>query len=174
MAVTVLYDSNYGSSQRYAQQLAQMLHTTAQRLADVDAAAVAATGEPIVVVSPNYAGQIAGAQWLQRHADLAVPRALCVVGMSKPAEAAAHDPARKALGAVADQVHRFYLPGALAWSKLSLLHRGALTTLSTMLKAKPGRSDAEQHIIDSVGHDSDAVDFAELEAVLDWVTTQSR
>ncbi|MBN9644790.1 flavodoxin domain-containing protein [Corynebacterium mendelii] len=169
MNAVVVFDTTYGSSKTYACLLADRLGVEA--VAADDLRDVSATTGPVIAVSPNYGGQIAGADWLVDHLPDGRPGALVTVGMSESEWVRAKDPARDALGPLAGRVERFYLPGRFIWSGMSRLHKSIMWSLANMLKAKPVKTLNDRMLIDSIGHDIDRLDPAELDPVVDWART---
>ncbi|MEJ5997181.1 flavodoxin domain-containing protein [Corynebacterium sp. H130] len=166
MSLAVLYNSTYGSTERYAREFAQRHGVQAQELAQVD---LAPEVTDIVVFSPNYAGQVSGAKWLAGQELAGKRSALAIVGMTLIDEARAKDGVAGALGDKADQITRFYLPGCLAYSKLSRVHKATMWTMNKMLKAKKDRSENEEAMLRGYNTDEDRVDFAELDAIDRWL-----
>lgn len=167
MSVLVTYNSTYGSTESYAREFARRHGVTASALESADLA----HAETVVVFSPNYAGQVAGAKWLLDH-DLTGKRvALAVVGMTLSEEVRAKDPIAGALGDQADEITRFYLPGCLAFSKLSRVHKATMWAMNKMLKAKKNRSENEEAMLQGYNKDEDRVDFAELDAIDAWLNS---
>ncbi|MFV8380597.1 hypothetical protein HW450_02920 [Corynebacterium hindlerae] len=163
MSLIVAYNSHYGSTQQYAEEFARRHGVVAEPLSDVT------PGEIMVVFSPNYAGTCEGVKWLQ-HQDLSGAKvALAVVGMTLTEEVRTKDPMADALGEKATQVTRFYLPGRLAYSSLTRVHKAAMWGLHKMLQAKKHRSPNEEAMLQDYNTDVDRVDFSELDAIDQWL-----
>ena len=162
----IYYSTVYGSTREYAEELASLLDDTAQPIPssppEIDG--------PVVVLSPIHGPSHAGAKFVKSlPAD--VPVALVTVCMST--DAPQTDPAAGLLGKRADSVTRFYLPGRLNYSELSLKHKMVMRGLVTALKAKGNLSPSEQDTVNIHGKDTDRVDFAELDPVVAWVRRQA-
>ncbi|MCX7542151.1 hypothetical protein OS128_04365 [Corynebacterium sp. P5848] len=167
--LTVIFDSVYGSTEHYARSFAGRFGATPVALGDAPSSVGQLPGlGPVVVFSPNYAGQISGAKWLRDNALGGHPTALVVVGMSVSSWVRERDGAAKALGDNADRITRFYLPGRLIYSKLSRIHRGTLWSLNQMLRRKSNRTVNEEEIVRQYGRDIDRVDDTELDPVEQW------
>lgn len=166
MSLLVIYNSTYGSTERYAKEFARRHDAQVSELGDVT---LADDVTELVVFSPNYAGQSAGAKWLAGQ-DLTGKRAaLAVVGMTLVEEAREKDGLAGALGSDADAVTRFYLPGALLYSRLNRVHKATMWTMTKMLKAKKNRSANEEAMVRGYNTDEDRVDFAELDPIDAWL-----
>lgn len=165
MTLLVAFNTTYGSTERYAQEFARRHGTEAIALETANLG----DADTIVVFSPNYAGQVAGAKWLVGH-DLSGKRAaLAVVGMTLSEEVRAKDPLAGALGDKAEQISRFYLPGCLAYSSLSRVHKATMWAMHKMLGAKNNRTTNEEAMYCSYNTDEDRVDFAELDPIDSWL-----
>lgn len=170
----VFFESTYGATESYAKECARCLGCSCFSLHDADAiAGVLADADSArtvaIVFSPNYAGKIAGvktAQKLLRGGVVDV--ALAAVGMTPLDIAREKDLLAAQLGADANQVARFYLPGNLEYSRLSRVHRSIMWGMVKVLEKKPHPNAAEQNMIDGYGKDTIGVDFAELQPILEW------
>lgn len=164
--VRIYYSTVYGSTREYAEELASLLDDTAHEIPssppEIDG--------PVVVLSPIHGPSHAGAKFVKSlPAD--VPVALVTTCMST--NASETDPARSILGGRADSVERFYLPGRLNYSEMSVKHKMVMRGLVTALKAKGNLTASEQDTVDMHGKDTDRVDFAELDPVVAWVRRQA-
>ncbi len=173
MTVTVLYDTSYGSTRQYAEELARRLRTTALVLDDAAPKDLARDTAPLVMLSPVHGPSIPAAGFVARHDLGSRPVAVCAVGMTLLDVARQKD---QMAGMLSDKpdVARFYLPGRLAYSTMNRKHKTIMWGIIKALKAKPesARSANDQAMIDSYNHDTDRVDFAELDAVIEWVQAQ--
>lgn len=163
MTLLVAYNSQYGSTRRYAEEFARRHGVVAVPLEE------AAPADTTVVFSPNYAGQVAGAKWLLEQELAGKRAALAIVGMTLSEEVRAKDPIAGALGERAADITRFYLPGCLAYSKLNRVHRGVMWGMHKMLKAKKNRTPNEEAMFQAYNTDEDRVDFSELDPIDTWL-----
>jgi len=168
---TVLYESAYGSTGRYAQALAERLGTTAVPLAD--ATLPADPHDPVIVLSYVHGPVVPAATFVSRQDLGGRPVAVCAVGMTLIDVARAKDQLK---GQVPDGVARFYLPGRLDYSTMNRKHRMIMWGIVKALKAKKeaDRSPNDQAMIDSYDTDTDRVDLNELDAVVEWVQGAGR
>lgn len=162
----VLYESTYGATRRYAEALAQRLGTTAQKIPETGVAPQ--EGGPLIVLSPVFGPSIAAAAYVARH-DLGERPVACVaVGMTLVEEARRKDQMAGILGAKAEHTQRFYLPGALNYSRISTAHRQIMRGIVAALRLKPGKSENERAMIQAYNKDVDRVDLGELEPLVRW------
>ncbi|MBG6122745.1 flavodoxin domain-containing protein [Corynebacterium aquatimens] len=167
---SIFYTSYYGSTQRYAEALAEQIGVTAVELPDP--ATVTADGGPIVILSPIHGPSHPGARFVKELGEEVVDkRKLCLatVGMTLDEVAVEQDAARDLLGKRADRVARFYLPGRLNYPELTPSHRNVMRAMVTMLKLKPGKTANERMMIDSYGKDVDRVDLGRLDEIVEWL-----
>ncbi|GAA4796095.1 hypothetical protein FRX94_09845 [Corynebacterium canis] len=168
----ILVESVYGSTQEYATELAKRTHGATRPLDTTFdlATELASEPAPVIVCAPNYGPVNKGISWLKEHATLVREHtcALVVVGMSLPEHARSRDAAAGALGSLAEEVARFYLPGRLLHSQLSAKHRSVLWSVNQMLRRKPGLNDNDRNMLAEYGKDIDHVDFTNLQPVVDW------
>lgn len=164
--VRIYYSTVYGSTCEYAEELASFLGVTAQPIPS----SPPAVDGPVVVLSPIHGPSHAGAKFVKTLPS-DVPVALVTTCMST--NASETDPARSLLGGRADSVERFYLPGRLNYSEMSVKHKMLMRGLVTALNAKGNLSPSEQDTVDIHGKDTDRVDFRLLDPVVAWVRGQT-
>lgn len=167
-SLVVAFESTYGSTRQYAQELATRLGTQALSFHDAAAALAADPDATLMVLSPVHGPMNAGAKFISELDLKSLQVALCTVGMTLDELATKKDGAAKSLGSKADKVARFYLPGRLNYSELSQAHRSTMWTVVNMLKVKPMKSDNDRMMIDTFDRDVDRVDLRRLDAVVEW------
>ncbi|MEK0378151.1 hypothetical protein WNN44_05805, partial [Corynebacterium mastitidis] len=101
------------------------------------------------------------------------PVACVAVGMTLVEEARRKDQMAGILGDKAPRVSRFYLPGALYYSRLSTAHRQILRGIVGALRLKPGKSENERAMIRAYNKDVDRVDLGELDPIVEWAKSFS-
>lgn len=165
----ILFESQYGSTKQYAEELAQQLGTTARPLRD---AGVPDGEEPIIVMSYVHGPTLPAAAWVTEHAkelDLGTrPVAVATVGMSLSDYARERDQVGQMLGSRAEHVERFYLPGRMNYSELSGTHGKVMTGIVTAIRLKPRKNDNDRSMISAYDTDVDRVDLGELKPIVDW------
>lgn len=166
---TVLYESVYGSTRDYAEALAGRLGTTAQPLSAADPAALRGSSSPLIVLSYVHGPSIPAAGFVANNDLGSRPVAVCAVGMTLLDMARTKDQMAGALKRK-EQVTRFYLPGRLTYSTMGRKHRMIMWGIIKALKAKKesDRSDNDRAMIDSYDRDTDLLDLAELDPLVEW------
>lgn len=162
--------SNYGSTDRYAAELAHRLETTVQPIDKLQISG------PTIVMSYVHGPKLPVAEALNSidaHTLQRFPVAGCVVGMSLKEAAEARDQLGHALGEKAEFVQRFYLPGELKYSTLSRQHKAIMWGIINALKTKPRPDANEQAMIAGYNRDISHVDFAELDPIIAWLQRES-
>lgn len=168
----ILYSTVYGSTQGYAEELARRLDTTAHTLDDAPALLESNPEvQTVIVLSPVFGPAVAGATFIKDSQGLLQGRrvALASVGMTLTDHARDKDSSARLLGDAADATTRFYLPGRLYYSEISRVHKGVLWSIVNMLKGKINRNANDNNMIDTYNTDVDRVDYAELDAIAEWV-----
>ena len=165
--VTVLYESAYGSTARYAHALAERLGTSARPLADAHLEASGPSDGPLIVLSYVHGPVVPAASFVAKQDLGGRPAAVCAVGMTLLDVARAND---QLASSVPEGVARFYLPGRLDYSTMSRKHRMMMWGFVKALQAKreADRSPNDQAVIDSYDRDTDRVDLSELDQVVEW------
>lgn len=180
--IVVVSNTRYGSTAEYAAEFARRTGglllggqdgSKSHPAEELDEALEQRPDAPLVIFTPNYAGTFGGANVMKTVARTYPERkmALAVVGMTILEEVRAKDPAGAALDDVADRVHRHYLPGRLMFSIMSRKHRAVMWTMTRMVKGKKDPTPNDSQMLESYGKDTDRVDFAELDALVDWLGT---
>ncbi|WJZ02189.1 flavodoxin domain-containing protein [Corynebacterium freiburgense] len=168
----ILVESVYGSTQQYADELAKRTGGRIRALENTETleTELASAPAPLIICSPNYGPVNKGVSWVKENPQLvrAYASALVVVGMSLPDYAKTRDAAGTALGNLAADVPRFYLPGRLTHSQLSTKHRSVLWSVNQMIKRKPSPNENDRNMIAEYGKDIDHVNFTHLEPVVNW------
>ena len=178
--IVVVSDTHYGTTTDYATEFARLTGgflvegesgKSPQLTDELGTALSTRPTAPVVVFTPNYAGSFGGANLIKTVARANPDRklALAVIGMTLLEEAREKDPARAALDDVSERVQRHYLPGRMLFSAMSRKHRAMLWVMTRMIKGKANPSPNEEQIVDAYGKDTDRVDFAELDALVEWL-----
>lgn len=165
----VAFESTYGSTRQYAEELAARCGVSAVPLGEAPEHLTDHPDATLVVLSPVHGPMNAGAKFIT-DTDLGSRRvALCTVGMTLDDVAVKKDGAARQLGNKADQVTRFYLPGRLNYSELSTAHRTTMWTVVNMLRAKPMKNANDKMMIETFDTDVDRVDISRLDPVVAWI-----
>lgn len=159
----VAFTSKYGSTQRYAQALAQRLDTSAVDLSDLLSAHDA---DPLIVLAPIYATRILGRRRILRAIRSASGRVALVVVAISPTD----DPGRGNLAArlVASSrrvVTTFQLRGDLDPARLTWPDRVLMAALRRELRKTPEEPSARLLLPRTR---LDLVDESTLDPVVTW------
>lgn len=155
----IRYQSVYGSTKEYAEELARRLGTKAFDFGEP----IPEDSAPVIALSPVHGPSIPAVQFVRGITER--PVAVAAVGMTLLDVARDKDFLR---GHVAEDVARFYLPGKLEFSTMSTAHKATLNSISTILKAKPRKSRNDVAMIEAMGKDTDRMDFHELDQIVAW------
>lgn len=168
MKRVILYGSKYGTTKRYAEELARRTGISCQAFKEVQSLTDLSC---VIHLGGLYAGGILGldhtVQLLKK--SPATKLWVVTVGLSDPAVEANRQHIRESLQkhlppALADNVRLFHLRGGIDYSRLSLLHRGMMKLLYSQLKKLPPEewSEETRGLIESYGKTVDFVDFTSL------------
>ena len=170
MNAVVIYGSCYGSTQAYAEYIAQELSCPAVSAKEVTRADVEGR-ELIVFGGGAYAGSIAGAKRaakLEKYFGQA--KLLCFTcGLADPAKAKTQDEARALLNK-AFPLHAgmpvFCLRGNMDYARLSAGHRAMMAMLIAFLKRKKERSEEDEQLLATYGQKIEFLDLSTAQPLI--------
>lgn len=171
MNAVVIYGSCYGSTQAYAEYIAQELSCPAVSAKEVARADVEGR-ELIVFGGGAYAGSIAGAKRaakLEKYFGQA--KLLCFTcGLADPAKAKTQDEARALLNK-AFPLHAgmpvFCLRGDMDYARLSAGHRAMMAMLIAFLKRKKERSEEDEQLLATYGQKVEFLDLSTAQPLIE-------
>lgn len=171
MNAVVIYGSCYGSTQAYAEYIAQELSCPAVSAKEVTRADVEGR-ELIVFGGGAYAGSIAGAKRaakLEKYFGQA--KLLCFTcGLADPAKAKTQDEARALLNK-AFPLHAgmpvFCLRGDMDYARLSAGHRAMMAMLIAFLKRKKERSEEDEQLLATYGQKIEFLDLSTAQPLIE-------
>ena len=171
MNAVVIYGSCYGSTQAYAEYIAQELSCPAVSAKEVTRADVEGR-ELIVFGGGAYAGSIAGAKRaakLEKYFGQA--KLLCFVcGLADPAKQKTQGDARM-LFAKAFPRHAgmpvFCLRGNMDYARLSAGHRAMMAMLIAFLKRKKERSEEDEQLLATYGQKIEFLDLSTAQPLIE-------
>lgn len=171
MNAVVIYGSCYGSTQAYAEYIAQELSCPAVSAKEVTRADVEGR-ELIVFGGGAYAGSIAGAKRaakLEKYFGQA--KLLCFTcGLADPAKAKTQDEARALLNK-AFPLHAgmpvFCLRGNMDYARLSAGHRAMMAMLIAFLKRKKERSEEDEQLLATYGQKIEFLDLSTAQPLIE-------
>lgn len=169
----VLYTSRHGTTQRFAERIAQPLDALVKE-ASYAKIAKAKTYDAIVLGCCVYRDKIKGLDFFADYApELADKRlVLFTCGLYDPAlpevRRKLDDQIRAALGDSMDRISVFHLRGGIRWQSLGLVERVMLKGMIAEMKKKPAqeRTLLEQQMIDTEGGVIDFSDEADIQAIV--------
>lgn len=160
----IVYQSDYGSTRSYAEELARRLGTTAYPMDNYED-----DSGPVIALSPVHGPSIPAVSFVKKHDFTGRKVAVCVVGMSLLEEAKEKDQAGSMLGDATD-VARFYLPGRLAYSELSMKHRMIMKGVIGALRLKNPKTPNDEAMLEAYDKDVDKRDMDLLDEVVAWAS----
>ncbi len=171
MNAVVIYGSCYGSTQAYAEYIAQELSCPAVSAKEVTRADVEGR-ELIVFGGGAYAGSIAGAKRaakLEKYFGQA--KLLCFVcGLADPAKQKTQGEARM-LFEKAFPRHAgmpvFCLRGNMDYARLSAGHRAMMAMLIAFLKRKKERSEEDEQLLATYGQKIEFLDLSTAQPLIE-------
>ena len=163
----IIYTTNTGSTQRYAELLARETGLPSYSMAEAERSVP--TGAEIIYLGWIMAGFVKGYAAAKRWSV----RAVCAVGMGRTGTQT--DSVRKK-SAIPASIPVFTLQGNFDVKKLRGVYRLMMElmvkTAGKSLAAKPGRTPEEDDMLDMMLHDGQRVGIENLRAVLDWYGAQ--
>lgn len=171
MNAVVIYGSCYGSTQAYAEYIAQELSCPAVSAKEVTRADVEGR-ELIVFGGGAYAGSIAGAKRaakLEKYFGQA--KLLCFTcGLADPAKAKTQDEARALLNKAFPRhagMPVFCLRGDMDYARLSAGHRAMMAMLIAFLKRKKERSEEDEQLLATYGQKIEFLDLSTAQPLIE-------
>ena len=169
----VLYTTKHGSTQRFAERIAQPLDALVKEAAYAKFDK-AKTYDAIVLGCPVYAGKIKGLDFFELYADRLEGKRLVLFtcGIHDPAEDQVREELdkqiRERLGSVMERMAVFHLRGGIRWQSLGLAERVMMKALLSGLKKKPEaqRSETERLLIETEGGALDFSDEADIASIV--------
>ena len=169
----IVYGSRYGSSERYAERLAEMTGTEAveyKEAKDLD------DYDRIVYLGSLYAGGVTG---LKQTVGKMSPRQeliVSTVGLADPTDASNVAHIRQSIkGQIPahfyDESRLFHLRGAIDYTKLNLKYRLMMSLLAKKVAKLPEeQQNAETRVmLETYGKQVDFVDFSSLQPIVDKI-----
>lgn len=170
----VLYKSKYGSTQKYAEWLAEDLGCEAVPLREIRRVKLGDC-DTVIFGGGIYAGRISGLSVIPKNWRALRDKNLFVftVGLSDPADPRQFDESlRRALSPEQRaKIRTFHLRGAIDCDRLSFTHRAIMKMVKKMTANKPAdeQTGEERAILESFGGTVDYTDRAALEPIARWV-----
>lgn len=164
----VWYGSCYGSTARYAQEIAKRLGCEAADVRHCQGAQLSAY-DTVVFGGGLYAGSIRGVKALTRcEAQLADKRLIVfTVGMMPAdAEQIAKVRTRNFSPALQAQTQFFHLTGVLDYGRMKLIHRVMMAGLRAMMRKQKEQNAFTRFILETYGKRTDLMDLVAIEPIV--------
>ena len=169
----IIYGSQYGSTKRYAERLAEM---TGIEAVDYKEAKNINDYDRIVYFGALCAGGVMG---LKNTVSKMTPRqelVIATVGVTDPNEQSYYEGIRKAIktqlpASFYDEKNIFHLRGAIVYGQLGFKHRMMMNMFHSMMLKKPESeltADAKA-MLETYGKQVDFVDFNSLQVIADKI-----
>ena len=169
--ITVVYATKYGSTQRYAQWIAEELgaELVSFEKADINQLALCDT---VIFGSCVYAGRIQGINFMKNNRDTLEHTRLLIftVGLTQPGDEVAY---QQVLDKNFTEEERkglqfFHFPGALDYKKMNFMERHMMRILKGSIKKKPEekRNQMEAYILETYGGKIDFTNRAYIEPLV--------
>ncbi|WP_195267786.1 flavodoxin domain-containing protein [Eubacterium sp. 1001713B170207_170306_E7] len=169
--IAIIYGSEYGSTEAYAQWLAQDLGGQAVSIKKIKSESL--MDKDILIFGGGlYASGIKGLKDFKKKSGASQNKEIIIftVGLADPK----HTNYDKILsenftGEERKQFKFFHLRGAIDYDKLSLPHRAMMAMMMRMLKSKPESLQENAEFIESYGKKTDFKDRSTLDPLLAYV-----
>ena len=169
----IIYGSQYGSTKRYAERLAEM---TGIEAVDYNDANDLGDYDRIIYLGGLFAGGVLG---LNKTVSKMAPRqelVIATVGVTNPNEQSYYESIRKAIktqlpASFYDEKKIFHLRGAIDYGQLGFKHRIMMKMFHSMILKKPESeltADAKA-MLETYGKQVDFVDFDTLQVIVELV-----
>lgn len=163
----VVYSSKYGSTQRYAEWIAEALGCPLRKAADTRIEDLLAH-DPIVYGGGLYASGINGVSLITKNYERLQGKTLIVftVGLADPAIEEQFEPilSKNFSPAMREHIRIFHLRGGIDYRRLGMLHKSMMAMLKKMVDKKPeaDRTDEDREMLATYGAVVDFTDPASI------------
>lgn len=170
MKTIVVYSSQYGTTRRYAEWIAQALGAGLVEVFRLEDGQLEGCGA-VIFGGGLYAGGLSGARDFARHAPALAGKRLILftVGLSDPGlkettEKIRADLQKSLPAAILDRAQLFFLRGGIDYARLSFVHRMMMGMLAKILRKKPEseRSESDRQLLATYGG---AIDFTDRQSI---------
>ena len=162
--MVIIYRSNTGFTQEYAEMLGKAEHLKVYRASE--AAGKVDPGEPVLYMGPLTAGHIAGVDKAMKQYSL---KGVCGVGMSPPSQQVlnAMTKANYVRGASIFYLQGGWAPDKAGWLKRRMVDMATRSMREALQNKK--RTPEEDKQLDFLLHGGSSVAFENLEAIRAWI-----
>ena len=170
MEKLIIYGSQYGTSQRYAEKFSEI---TEIRVIDYQDVKDLAQIDLIIFFGGLYAGGVKGLRKILKKLSPTAHLMIATVGLADVNDQNNTDSIKKSLEKqvpkdVLDRSQIFHLRGGIDYSKLSVVHKTMMTLLYNKVSKLPEeeRSSEVKELIETFNAHVDFVDFNALEPIV--------
>lgn len=170
MKTLIIYGSQYGSTKRYAERLAEM---TGMEAVDYKAAKSINEYNKIIHLGALYAGGVLGLKKTVGKMTDGQELIIGTVGVTDPNETEYFSEIRKSIKAkipanLYNEEKIFHLRGAIDYSQLDIKHRFMMSMFHKMVLKMPEaqRTADAKAMLETYGQKADFVDFSALEQTI--------
>jgi len=173
----VLFQSKYGSTQKYAEWIAEELSCDIKMRQNVKLGDLEPYGT-IIYGGGLYAGGVSGIDILTKNFDKLCNKNLILFtcGLADPKNKENTDHIKQSLNKVLtapmqQKIKVFHLRGGMDYAKLNPMHRGMMAMLHKMIMKKDHASlrDEDREMLDTYGKSVDFVDRTTIFPIIDYV-----
>lgn len=172
--IIVIFESKYGSTEKYAKWIAEELSCTLMERKNCSPADIACC-DTIIYGGGLYAGGVSGIKLLTKNCGLLSEKNVIIFtcGLADPEDPENVSHIRKALSTtlpveLREHVHLFHFRGGIDYSRLSFVHRAMMSMLRKALLKKDAKDlrQEDMYLLDTYGKH---MDFTDRKAVLPLV-----
>ena len=169
--IAVVYATKYGSTQRYAEWVAEELHADLVAFAEAEIDKLC-TYDTVIFGSCVYAGRIQGINFLKENRDALGETQLLIftVGLTQPGDEAAYQQVldKNFTPEEREGLRFFHFPGALDYKKMNFMERHMMRILKGSIKKKPEakRNQMEAYILETYGGKVDFTNRAYIDPLV--------
>lgn len=168
----VIYKSNYGGTETYAQSIAKTLSADLFCESEVDVEKLFEY-DTIVFGGGLYASGINGVSLITKNFEKLKDKNLIVftVGLAETSDKRTFVPIIKKCftDKMIEKIVVFNLRGGIDYKRLNLIHRAMMAMLKTMISRKKELSNEEKQMIETYGGKVDFTDIKTIEPLVEYV-----
>lgn len=169
--IAVIYASEYGSTEAYAEWLAEDLGVKAFPIKKVNPEMLS-DSDILIYGGGLYASGIKGLKDFKKKCGSFQNKKVIIftVGLADPLETDYHEILKNNFTEEERKSFKFFhLRGAIDYKKLSLPHRAMMAMMMKMLKSKPESVQENAEFLESYGKKTDFKDRSSLAPVLEYI-----
>lgn len=170
MEIAVVYQSHYGTTKKYAEEIAKTLKADLWEKSSISPAKLSSY-DLVIYGGGIYASGILGIESVTKHPIKKL--IVFTVGLANPAITDFSKIIEKNIPMpLREHTKVFHLRGGIDYKKLKFLHRGmmaAMKKFSVGKKSPDERSSEDQAFLDTYGKEVDFTDFQTIRPIIDYI-----